>query len=61
MERGLLRRYGKRSKEGASASASCRLFVRRWLRNLSDEMAKKLASIYYSDAREALLRALGDF
>ena len=28
--------------------------------NLSDDMATKLSILYYADAREALLKALGD-
>lgn len=34
--------------------------ARRQLNELSDEMAMKLTIIYYADAREALLKALGD-
>ena len=34
--------------------------ARKQLNELSDEMATKLAILYYSDAREALLKALGD-
>ncbi len=30
------------------------------LKDLSDDMATKLSIIYYEDAREALLKALGD-
>ena len=33
---------------------------RRQLNDLSDEVAMKLAVTYYSDARDALLKALGD-
>jgi ATP-dependent Lon protease len=34
--------------------------ARRQLNDLSDEMAMKLTILYYADAREALLKALGD-
>jgi ATP-dependent Lon protease len=34
--------------------------ARRQLNELSDEMAMKLSILYYADAREALLKALGD-
>ncbi len=33
--------------------------ARRQLNDLSDEMATKLAVLYYSDTREALIKALG--
>ena len=33
---------------------------RRQLNDLSDDMATKLSILYYADAREALLKALGD-
>ncbi len=33
--------------------------ARRQLNDLSDEMATKVAVLYYSDAREALIKALG--
>ncbi len=35
--------------------------ARRQLNELSDEMATKLTVLYYSDAREALVKALGEF
>jgi ATP-dependent Lon protease len=35
--------------------------ARRQLNDLSDEMATKLTILYYTDAREALIKALGDF
>ena len=35
--------------------------ARRQLNDLSDEMATKLTVLYYSDAREALIKALGDY
>lgn len=35
--------------------------ARRQLNDLSDEMATKLTVLYYSDAREALIKALGEF
>jgi ATP-dependent Lon protease len=35
--------------------------ARRQLNALSDEMATKLTILYYSDAQEALIKALGDF
>ena len=34
--------------------------ARRQLNELSDEMMMKLSVLYYADAREALLKALGD-
>jgi len=34
--------------------------ARRQLNDLSDEMAMKLTILYYADAREALLKALGE-
>ncbi len=34
--------------------------ARKQLNDLSDDMATKLSIIYYADAREALLKALGD-
>jgi ATP-dependent Lon protease len=34
--------------------------VRRQLNELSDEMATKISILYYADAREALIKALGD-
>lgn len=34
--------------------------ARKQLNDLSDEMATKLSILYYADAREALLKALGD-
>jgi ATP-dependent Lon protease len=34
--------------------------ARRQLNDLSDEMAMKLTVLYYADAREALIKALGD-
>ena len=34
--------------------------VRKQLNDLSDDMATTLSIIYYEDAREALLKALGD-
>jgi ATP-dependent Lon protease len=34
--------------------------ARRQLNELSDEMATKIAILYYADAREALLKALAD-
>lgn len=34
--------------------------ARKQLNDLSDDVATKLSIIYYSDAREALLKALGD-
>ncbi|MGC9349602.1 MAG: peptidase, partial [Anaerolineae bacterium] len=34
--------------------------ARRQLYDLSDEMAMKLTIVYYGDAREALLKALGE-
>ena len=34
--------------------------ARKPLNDLSDDMATKLSIIYYADAREALLKALGD-
>ena len=35
--------------------------ARRQLNELSDEMATKLTVLYYTDAREALIKALGEF
>ena len=35
--------------------------ARRQLNDLSDEMATKLTVLYYSDAHEALIKALGDY
>ena len=34
--------------------------ARKQLNELSDEMAMRLSVLYYADAREALLKALGD-
>jgi ATP-dependent Lon protease len=34
--------------------------ARRQLNDLSDEMAMRLTVLYYADAREALIKALGD-
>jgi ATP-dependent Lon protease len=34
--------------------------ARRQLNDLSDEMATKISILYYADAREALLKSLGD-
>jgi ATP-dependent Lon protease len=34
--------------------------ARRQLNDLSDEMAMKISILFYADAREALLKALGD-
>ena len=34
--------------------------ARRQLNDLSDDIATKLSILYYADAREALLKALGD-
>jgi len=34
--------------------------ARRQLNELSDEMAMRLTVLFYADAREALLKALGD-
>jgi ATP-dependent Lon protease len=34
--------------------------ARKQLNELSDEMAMKLSILYYADAREALLKALGE-
>jgi ATP-dependent Lon protease len=34
--------------------------ARRQLNELSDEMATKISILYYADAREALIKALGD-
>ena len=34
--------------------------ARKQMNDLSDDMATKLSIIYYADAREALLKALGD-
>jgi ATP-dependent Lon protease len=35
--------------------------ARRQLNDRSDEMATKLTILYYTDAREALIKALGDY
>jgi ATP-dependent Lon protease len=35
--------------------------ARKQLNELSDEMVMKLSILYYSDAREALIKALGEF
>jgi ATP-dependent Lon protease len=35
--------------------------ARRQLNELSDEMVMKLTILYYSDAREAFIKALGEF
>jgi len=34
--------------------------ARRQLNELSDEMATKISILYYADAKEALIKALGD-
>ena len=34
--------------------------ARKQLNDLSDDMATKLSMIYYADAKETLLKALGD-
>ena len=34
--------------------------ARRQLNELSDEMAVKISILFYADAREALIKALGD-
>jgi ATP-dependent Lon protease len=34
--------------------------ARRQLNDLSDDMATRISLLYYSDAREALIKALGD-
>jgi ATP-dependent Lon protease len=34
--------------------------ARRQLNELSDEMATKISILFYADAREALIKALGD-
>lgn len=46
-------------EKGASALL-VPISARRQLNDLSDEMATKISVLYYGDAREALLRALGD-
>jgi hypothetical protein len=35
--------------------------ARRQLNELSDDMATKISILYYADAREALIKALGDW
>ena len=46
--------------EKGAATLLIPISARRQLNELSDEMAMKLAILYYADAREALLKALGD-
>ncbi len=47
-------------EKGASTLLSP-ISARRQLNELSDEMATKLTLLYYSEAREALIKALGEF
>ncbi|QIN80626.1 protease Lon-related BREX system protein BrxL [Rubrobacter marinus] len=47
--------------EKGAASLLIPVSARRQLNDLSDEMATKLTILYYSDAREALVKALGNF
>jgi ATP-dependent Lon protease len=47
-------------EKGASALL-IPISARRQLNELSDEMVMKLTILYYSDAREALIKALGEF
>ena len=46
--------------EKGATSLLAPISARRQLNDLSDEMATKISVLYYSDAREALLKALGD-
>ena len=46
--------------ERAASALLIPVSARRQLNDLSDEMATKLTVLYYSDAREALLKALAD-
>ncbi len=50
----------KRAVEKGATALLIPVSARRQLNDLSDEMATKLAILYYSDAREALVKALGD-
>jgi len=47
--------------EKGAAALLIPVSARRQLNDLSDEMATKLTVLYYSDAREALIKALGEF
>jgi ATP-dependent Lon protease len=47
-------------EEGATALL-IPISARRQLNDRSDEMATKLTILYYTDAREALVKALGDY
>lgn len=51
---------GERHHWGATALL-IPVSARRQLNDLSDEMATKLTVLYFSDAREALIKALGEF
>ena len=55
----LLSRSWWRSKEVAETFL-LPISARRQLNELSDEMATKISILFYADAREALIKALGD-
>jgi ATP-dependent Lon protease len=46
--------------EKGAAAILMPISARRQLNDLSDDMATKLSILYYGDAREALVKALGD-
>ncbi|MDP2663130.1 MAG: peptidase, partial [Dehalococcoidia bacterium] len=46
--------------EKGAATMLIPISARKQLNDLSDDMATKLSVLYYSDAKEALLKALGD-
>ena len=53
-------RVAELAVEKAATALLIPISARRQLNDLSDEMATKLTILYYSDAREALLKALAD-
>ncbi len=46
--------------EKGAATLLIPISARRQLNDLSDDMATKISILYYADAREALVKALGD-
>ncbi len=46
--------------EKGATSLLIPISARKQLNELSDDMAMRLSDLYYADAREALLKALGD-
>ena len=53
-------RVAELAVEKAATALLVPISARKQLNDLSDEMATKLTILYYSDAREALLKALAD-